>query len=220
MAAQEAERRRVSRELHDELGQALTVLKLRLKALEERLPGDGVEVLREYEEIVRYVDRIIGEVRRISWDLCPSVLEDLGLTAALKWLISEFERNDGLKITLGISGFGDKGIDRMFSDNAQSLVYRIVQEALTNITKHAGATAARVTMSLADGTACLFIEDNGAGFDADARVTETGNEGTLGLSAMSERARMLGSSLEVRSERGKGTRIIVNIPIEKGAGVS
>ncbi len=217
--AQEAERRRVSRELHDELGQSLAILKLRLKSMEGELPDDGPGVRREFDGIVRHVDHVIDEVRRISCDLSPSVLEDLGLTEALRWLISEFGRNSGLKITFEVPG-EEQRFDRLFSEYSQTLIYRIVQEALTNVTKHARAVNVAVTMRVAPGQVLLSIEDDGAGFDVDAAVRKGPDSGRLGLSAMRERARMLGSSVEVRSGQGEGTRISVRIPLEQGADVS
>ncbi|HSB52374.1 MAG TPA: sensor histidine kinase [Dissulfurispiraceae bacterium] len=218
--AQEAERRRVSRELHDELGQSLAILKLRLKSVEADLPDDGPGVRQEFDGIIRHVDHVIDEVRRISCDLSPSVLEDLGLTEALRWLTSEFEKNSALKVIFEVQGCEEQKVDHLFSEYSQTLIYRIVQEALTNITKHAGAASAAITLRVAHGEVLLSIGDDGAGFDVDAAVRKGADSGRLGLSAMRERARMLGSSVEVRSLEGKGTRISVRIPLEQGADVS
>jgi signal transduction histidine kinase len=141
LTAQEREKRRVSRELHDELGQALALLKLRLRFIEKNLQEDQTILKKECEDNLQYIDQVIEDVRRLSRDLSPSILEDLGLSAALHWLINNLMKNYLIEISLDV-----EDINHLFSQDAQIIIYRIFQEALTNIGKHAQATKVSVVM--------------------------------------------------------------------------
>jgi len=209
LAAQETERRRVSRELHDELGGSLIGLKLRLNFIKKNLQNQE-ELRRECEESLQRVDQIIEDVHRLSLDLSPSLLEDLGLTAAIRWQIDNFVKNHRTKIASDIVD-----IDHLFPKDAQVMTYRILQEALTNIGKHAMAKNVSVKVKKDDDRISFFIEDDGRGFDVTKVLTREATEKGLGLAAMEERARMLGGSFDLWSQEGKGARLTLTIPIKK-----
>jgi signal transduction histidine kinase len=208
LTAQETERRRIARELHDELGQALTLMKIRLRSIEQELGKKQAGMREECQNILQYIDQIIENVRRLSRDLSPSILEDLGLTAALRWLIDNFIKNDSVQVSLDIPD-----IDDLFSKDQQIIIYRILQEALTNIGKYARAKNVSIATRKYNGRVAFCIKDDGEGFDLSRTVLKKPHERGLGLAIMDERARMLGGSLEIWSEAGKGTRITLSVPI-------
>lgn len=208
LMAQESERRRISRELHDELGQSLALLKLQLSLTRKKLPED---LQHQYEEQMHSIDQIIENVRRLSRDLRPAALDDLGLSAALQWLIKNFEKNFNIKITVD-----SPDINPFFEHDAQILIYRVFQEALTNVAKHAGAKNISVVIKKQEDRASFAIEDDGKGFDLTKALTKHALERGLGLSTMEERIRMLKGTLNLWSEAGAGTRISFTIPISNG----
>lgn len=210
LTAQETERRRISREIHDELGQALSVIKLRLSFVEKKLREDQTAAKEECRAISQYINQVIENVRRLSRDLTPSILEDAGLLAAIRWLITNFNRNHKIKMILDV---GD--IDQWFSQDAQIMIYRILQEALTNIGRHARARNASVVIRKDEDDVSFCVEDDGIGFDVFRATTVNPDERGLGLAIIEERARMLGGSLEIWSEKGKGTRISFHVPLKK-----
>ena len=214
LTAQETERRRISKELHDELGGALTAIKLQLSFIEKGLKQDQVTIKEECESISQYIKQVIENVRRLSRDLTPSILEDAGLSAAIRRLISNFNKNNNINMTLDITD-----IDDLFSQDAQIIIYRILQEALTNIGKHAKAKNVSMAIKKHDDRVSFSIEDDGIGFDVPRAAMVNPDERGLGLTIMDERARMLGGSLELWSEEGKGTRISFHIPLGKGGSV-
>lgn len=209
LSAQEQERRRISRELHDELGQALAVMKLQVRQVENRLHSDQTELRDDCEHTLKYIDRVIEDVRRLSRDLCPAVLEGHGLTAALRWLVSNLIKTHGINVVFD-TGNGD--LDRFFQPDAGTHIYRIVQEALTNIGKHAQARNASVIVSKRDGMVAFLVSDDGKGFDMKHERNIDCAERGLGLSAMEERVRMLGGRFDIWSEEGRGTRITFTVP--------
>jgi PAS domain S-box-containing protein len=211
LTAQETERQRISRELHDELGQALTLMKIRLRFIENELGGEQAVIREEFQDILQYIDQVIENVRRLSRDLSPSILEDLGLTAALQWLVSNFIKRDAIKVSLEITD-----IDDLFSQDRQIIIYRILQEALTNIGKHADAKNVSVVTQKHDGRVSLCIKDDGKGFDVARDAMREPSERGLGLAIIDGRARMLGASLDLWSQEGKGTQITLSIPTDKG----
>jgi PAS domain S-box-containing protein len=208
LSAQERERKRISMELHDELGQSLAVLKLQIRAIERRL-GEDQQDLKEFcRELLRYLDGVIDNVRRLSRDLSPAILEDLGLQSALKYLI------DGVSKHYTVThSFGVEKLDQLFPSDAQIIIYRIFQECLSNISKHAGASEVSIDIREENGHIAIVMEDNGSGFDL-AQVSARGIESRgMGLAALDERCRMLGGSLQIRTEPGQGTRIMCVVPI-------
>jgi signal transduction histidine kinase len=195
-------------ELHDELGQSLAVLKLQIRAIERRL-GENQQDLKEFcRELLQYLDGVIDNVRRLSRDLSPAILEDLGLQSALKYLI------DGVSKHYTVThSFGVEELDHLFPSDAQIIIYRIFQECLTNISKHAGASKVSIGIREENGHIVIVLEDNGSGFDLDQVSARRGEGRGMGLAALDERARMLGGSLEIRTQPGHGTRITCVIPI-------
>ncbi len=210
LKAQEKERRRISLELHDELGQALTVLKLQLGSIKKKLPLDLATLRTDVENTLKYVDLIIENVRRLSHDLSPSILEDLGLDAALRLLIKEFVNHSNMQISCDITP-----IDRLFSKENQIIIYRIFQESFTNIERHAQALLIWISIKQENVTVAFTIKDDGVGFDVKQSLSKCGNGRALGLTAMDERARMLGGSFHIDSEKGRGTQIVFNIPTDE-----
>jgi PAS domain S-box-containing protein len=210
LTIQERERRRVSRELHDELGQALTVLKIHLVAIENRLRRDQPELKATCDQLLTYIDAVIENVRRLSWDLSPSILEDLGLSSSLRYLIDETCRNNNLSCTLAMDE-----IDQLFSAETRINIYRIFQESLTNIVKHARATQISVGVRREGDAVSFSIKDNGRGFDQKKVMAREVAKRGLGLTAMNERALMARGSLNLWSQKDRGTRINFLIPIDR-----
>ena len=210
LSAQERERKRISMELHDELGQSLAVLKLQIRAIERRLGEDQQDLKAECRELLLYLDGVIDDVRRLSRDLSPAILEDLGLLSALKYLI------DGVSKHYTVShSFEVEALDHLFPADAQIIIYRIFQECLTNISKHASATEVSIAVKEHDGLISLMLEDNGVGFDPAQVLARRATGRGLGLAALDERARMLGGTLEIRSQPGAGTRVTCVIPVDR-----
>ena len=208
LKAQEEERRRISLELHDELGQSLSLLKMKLGSIQRKLDRERSCLAGPLSEVQQYIDFTIENVRRLSRDLSPSILEDLGLSAAIDWLLSDFTRYYDIETNIDTRDISD-----CFSLEKQIIIYRIFQEALTNIAKHAGAGKIEVLIK-GDGGKILFsIRDDGRGFDYEAVEARESTEKGLGLTAMYERALMLGSSLEIQSQDRKGTKISFSVPV-------
>jgi PAS domain S-box-containing protein len=208
--AQERERRRISRELHDELGQSLLVLKLQLQSISrEQAKAKGV-AKEDLGDILAYVDGVIDNVRRISRDLSPTMLEDLGFSAALKRLLDSFQKHYDLqKFSLDLDE-----IDNLMSPEAKINIYRIFQESLTNIGKYAQAGRVAVSIKKRKGQILFQVEDNGKGFNMAQVLGGSASSRGLGLAAMEERVRMLGGALKIRSREGSGTKISFTIPIK------
>jgi signal transduction histidine kinase len=210
--AQEIERRRISMEIHDELGQALNVIKLRIRAIERGMMRDRRSLRKECEELLMYVDRVIEDIRRISLNLSPTVLNDIGITSAIRWIISDISKNSSMNITSDITE-----IDHFFHQNNWITIYRVVQEAFTNIMKHARAQNVSVVIRQNDDKAIFSIEDDGQGFDMAQAVKNDALQDGMGLSTMKERVLLMGGVLEVWSRAGTGTRVTFSCLVEKGA---
>ncbi len=211
LSAQERERKRISMELHDELGQSLAVLKLQIRAIERSLRDDQQDLKADCLELLRYLDGVIDDVRRLSRDLSPAILEDLGLESALQYLINGFSKHYSISHSFEVAD-----LDELFPADAQIIIYRIFQECLTNISRHAGATEVSIAVREHDGLISLVLEDNGAGFDPAQVIAHRASSRGLGLAALDERARMLGGVLEIRSQPGSGTRVTCVIPVDQG----
>ncbi len=208
METQERERRRISLELHDELGQALTVLKLKLSGVDRKLPEDRPELREDCEELRQYVDQIIGKVRRLSHGLTPSNIEDLGLSAALSLLLEDLTKHVSIETKTEIGE-----VNHLFSLEAQINIYRIFQEALTNVVKHAQASLISIVVKEFKDTLTLAVEDDGNGFEVKKGKKGKSTKRGLGLTAMEERVRLLGGSMDIWSRKGKGTRLTFSVPI-------
>lgn len=208
LTAQERERKRISMELHDELGQSLAVLKLQIRAIERGLGDSHQDLKAECQELLDYLDGVIDNVRRLSRDLSPAILEDLGLQSALKYLINGVSKHYTVSHSFEVAD-----LDQLFTFDAQIIIYRIFQECLTNISKHASASQVSIVVRKQNGAVSLVLEDNGTGFDP-IRVSARRFAGRgLGLAALNERARMLGGTLEIQSQPGAGTKVTCIIPI-------
>jgi PAS domain S-box-containing protein len=208
LTAQEEERRRLSRELHDELGQSLMVLKMQVRGIVRQLPP-GQPVLKEdCEGVLRYIDEVIENTRRLSRDLSPAILEDLGLTAALKHLLEDTRRHYAIQ---SCSLEFDE-VEGLIPKEAEINIYRVFQECLTNIGKHAHPERVTATIRREAGKIAFVVEDNGVGFDMKEVLARGPRERGLGLAAMAERVRMLGGSSHLWSQKGVGTRITFTIP--------
>lgn len=211
LIAQEIERKRISMELHDELGQALNVTKLRLRFIEKGLREDQQSVREDCENLLEYMDGVIEEVRRLSLDLSPTVLEDLGLASALRWLAGNLANYPEMEITSDIAE-----IDDLVPRDLWITIYRVVQEALNNIGKHAGAENVTVVVRRDDDTVVFSVEDDGKGFDPVTAAMKNASEKGLGLTTMNERVKLMGGELDLWSREGKGTRVTFSIPAGKG----
>jgi PAS domain S-box-containing protein len=212
LIVQENERRRISKELHDELGPALMILKFQLSAIEARLPKNNKTLRKEFESLPHYLDDIIENVRRLSWDLNPTVLEQFGLATAIKNLLDDFGKHYHIRW----EPTQVDAIHDLFAPLSQTNIYRIFQEALTNIGRHAQATQISIGIEKRGGYVTFTIEDNGRGFDPQAAMHRGNQPRGIGLAAMQERARMAAGHLEIRSRPGSGTHLALTIPIKNG----
>ncbi len=212
MTAQERERERISRELHDELGQALLVLKLQAGGIQDQIDQNPTVAGAECREMLANLDRLVENVRRLSRDLSPSILQDLGLTAALRHLVNEFAKRHHLKPDLDLL----PDLDGHFPREAQTNIYRIFQESLTNIGKYAQASSLTMAVTQKNGRIFFRMADDGQGFDVEKVMARESTRRGLGLAAMEERGRMLGGKVEIKSQPGEGTEITLSVPIRNG----
>ena len=199
--AQETERRTISRELHDQVGQTLNALLVDAANLAKRIPEED-NISRRYLDNMRsFADSSVNALRDIALLLRPSMLDDLGLIPALEWQAREVSRRSGINVKVE----ADKVPDSL-PDAVRTCVYRVVQETLQNVSRHSGARSVTVTVRQMDGSLELTVEDDGHGFDP---VRTRG----LGLLGMEERVKQLGGSLEIQSQPNKGTRLHVTLPV-------
>ncbi len=203
---QEAERRRVARELHDELGQALTAIKLNLEAIQQG--GGASPPGRGLDESIGIIERALQQVRDLSLDLRPAVLDDLGLAAALQWYVDREARRAGLT-----AEFVAEGLEGGVPADLATACFRIAQEALTNVVRHARARHVWVALSWRDATFHLRIRDDGIGFDATAARRDVRPDVHLGVRGMWERAIIVGGRIEIRSHPGGGTDVEAWFPL-------
>jgi two-component system, NarL family, sensor histidine kinase UhpB len=205
MRAQEEERRRLARDLHDEVNQALTAILLRLEALAQETPPERAP---EVAELKRLVNQAMGELLNLARQLRPSALDDHGLVPALEAQLKRFSTRTGIEVRLRTDGDPNE-----LSEVIQTAIYRVTQEALTNVARHAGATAVEVDLRGDEGRAELRVRDDGAGFDPGAirRAGTVAHGAGLGLSGMAERARLVGGELDLRSSPGSGTTVTLRV---------
>jgi PAS domain S-box-containing protein len=203
--AREQEKSRIARELHDELGQALTALKIDVGYLRGELGGAPDAVQRKLGAMHDLLDDTVAAARRISSELRPLMLDDLGLTAAAEWLAQNFTRRTGIACELVI-GEGDLDLP----DPYATAVFRVLQESLTNVAKHAEATQVEATLTRDAAGVVLTVGDNGRGFGED----DAKRPGSYGLIGLKERALLLDGTVAVESLPGKGTRIELRIPVK------
>jgi signal transduction histidine kinase len=205
--AQEDERRRIARDLHDQMGQLLTALGLGLKALEGASPDPSPA--RPHLVRLRELTNQIGrEVHHIALELRPTALDDLGLQAALANYAEVWSKRSGVEIDFQAAGLGTGRLP----EPAETALYRVVQEALTNVLRHAGARRVGLVLQRFPGQAMAVVEDDGVGFDAESVTATARDGGRLGLLGMRERLALVGGTLTVESATGRGTTVIARVP--------
>jgi PAS domain S-box-containing protein len=200
----EQEKSRIARELHDELGQALTALKIDVSWLRAHLDHAPDAVLAKLGAMQVLLDGTVAAARRISADLRPLMLDDLGLIAACEWLAHNFQQRTGVACEL-VLGAGELDL----RDPYATAVFRVLQESLTNVAKHAEATQVEATLERAEGTVILTVRDNGRGF----RTSDPRKQGSYGLVGLRERAFLLGGDIRIESEPGRGTYMEMRMPV-------
>jgi len=205
----EEERTRISREIHDELGQMLTAMKLDLSLIRRRLLSDGLpEPATKIQEIELDASRIIRTVRKIATDLRPGILDELGVVAAIKWMAKNFQNRTGISCKVTVQGADN------ISDSARSTaIFRVVQEAMTNVMRHAAASQVIVSLEKKDDTLVLEVRDNGIGIKEE-RIFHSKS---LGLVGIRERVLMLGGEASISGKPGEGTIVRAIFPMDKRA---
>lgn len=202
----EDEKTRIARELHDDLGQQLTALKMDISSVEEALGGSASELVRDHlQGMRRLIDATVASVRRIAADLRPVMLDDLGLIPAVEWLANDFTNRYGIDVERDI----ETG-DARFSPAGATALFRIVQEALTNVARHADATLVTLSLRAGDEAFVLRIADNGQGAHRDGELAGK----SFGLLGIRERAHMLGGAVDIQTSQGNGFALSVTIPAE------
>jgi len=199
--AQETERRTISRELHDQVGQTLNAVLVETANLAKRIPPNDAASLRSLDNIRNFADSSVNSIRDIALLLRPSMLDDLGLIPALEWQAREVSRRSGIKVTVKAGTLPES-----LPDDVRTCVYRIVQEALHNISRHSGAKCATIGVKQEGNSLLLSVDDDGSGFD-------TAKTRGLGMLGMEERVRQLGGQFEIRSTPGKGTELRAKLPL-------
>ncbi len=205
----EEERSRIAREIHDEVNQMLLSARLRLEDVESTFPPEMVEVRERLQVIRSHINHVFDDLHRLSLSLRPPVLDELGLPQALEWYIQYLSEEAGLPIALEVRGLRS----RRPAPVVETELFRIAQEALSNVVKHAQATSAKIRLEFNKSQLVLIAEDNGSGFDAGAYLSSSGGKQNLGLLGMKERAEICGGTLEIDAASSRGTRVKVEIPI-------
>ncbi len=218
ISAQEEERKRIARELHDDTSQALAALVMGLETALAPLPPSGSR--ERLEEVKTLAVRTLEEVHRLIFDLRPSVLDDLGLLSAIRWYAERSLEPRGIAVRCEFSGPGTpaEGVGERLPPQVETALFRVVQEAITNIVKHAEAETVLIQCTLREGTLTIEIEDDGKGFDPSEPAGPVGGGRGLGLLGMRERVELLGGTVQIESSPGHGTRIALKVPVE-GSGV-
>ncbi len=211
----EEERSRISREIHDDIGQRMTALRMDLSLLEKSLKESSDPVVRditvnEIPEIQRMIDDGIQTLRKIIRDLRPEVLDTLGIIDGIRWQADEFQKRTGIHCTLKLPAQ-----DHTFETKVSTTIFRILQEALTNVVRHANATEVRVTLRHTDDLLALEVADNGKGISEN----EKNKDESFGLLGIRERARSIGGSMSIVGEQGKGTVLHIDVPHQEQKGI-
>jgi signal transduction histidine kinase len=210
--AQEEERRRIAMDLHDGIGQSLSAIKFRVETALQEMGGEAVKKLKkELEPVVPVIQEATEEVRRISMDLRPSILDDLGILTTISWRCRQVEET-----------YPDIQIEREFDieenrvpDSLKIVIYRVLQEAMNNITKHSHADVVRISLTEKYGKIELNISDNGKGFDVEGILSKDPTEKGIGISSMKERAELSGGHFSLESRNGAGTTVRVSWPLDE-----
>ena len=211
LTAQEKERKRIAAELHDEIGASLAVLRIEFTLIENKLSEAQTELRERCRRNLEYIEQVADNVSRLSRNLSPYLLEDLGLSAALRSLFSNFSKRFRIRATLNIPE-----MDHLFPQDVETNIYRIIQESLTNIGKHAQARHVSMVTEIGDDGVRFIVEDDGKGFDPEQEIRKDPIKRGMGLTTMEERVRILGGSFDLWSQEGQGTRITFCIPKKNG----
>lgn len=207
--AQEEERKRIARELHDETSQSLTGLVIGIRMVQEIVPDYMPDVQERLENINDLAHATLNEVHTMAVRLRPSVLDDLGLAAALRSYAKEYTENTGIPVEMQLLGMSHR-----LTPELETVLYRVIQEALTNVARHSNATSCRVTLRRKEQVVQGVIEDNGQGFDSQTVMLSDEKGHGLGLHGMKERIELVGGSLEFDARPAKGTTIFIEVPLQ------
>lgn len=212
--AQEEERKRIARELHDETSQSLTGLVIGIRMVQEIVPNDMPEIIERLGNINDLAHATLNEVHTMAIRLRPSVLDDLGLAAALRSYSKEFSEITGIKVEMQLLGMSQR-----LTPELETVLYRVVQEALTNVARHSGASNCRVTLKRKEKSINGIINDDGQGFDSQSVMMSDEKGRGLGLHGMKERIELVGGSLEFDSRPNDGTSIFIEVPLKNEEGI-
>ena len=202
----EEDRKRVARDLHDQIGQILTAIKMDMSWISRHLPEPAGPVLARLKESIQLIDDGVKTVRTICSRLRPGVLDDLGLAAAIEWQAGEFASRNGVTCEVSLPP-----VDLHLDGDRATATFRIFQECLTNVIRHAQAKQVRVALRQEEGNIVLVVEDDGVGF---CRPDLSNSLGSLGLLGMKERAQFCGGDVHISSSPGKGTTVTVRVPVD------
>ena len=208
ISAQEEERKRIARGLHDETSQALTSLTINLETVIAMLPTNAGETAAKLRKMQSLAAKTLDEIHKIIYELRPTLLDDLGLVAAVRWHAENHLEAAGLKVHLEIMG-----LERRLPSPIETALFRTIQEATTNIVRHASAKSTYISFEFNDTSVAIHIEDDGTGFDLDKVMRINDGVRGLGLLSMKERVELLGGVLNIKSQPGLGTQIAVKIPV-------
>lgn len=207
---QERERREIARELHDEMGQALTALRINLAAVEQGLPMNSPTQSRErLAEAIQLTEQTLEQIRELSLNLRPPMLDDLGLVPTLRWYVKRYASRTKVAADLTVLG-----CEQRLPSLVETALYRVLQEALTNVARHAHATTVHLQLWYDSCAVTAQVEDNGCGFVVDEIVLPEADATGMGLLGMRERVTLLGGTLQLESAPGKGTQLWLEIPVE------
>jgi signal transduction histidine kinase len=212
--AQESERQRIARELHDETGQTLTALGMGLRGLAETIPNNPQRAAEQAKQLETLSGDGLQELQRLVTGLHPPQLDDLGLMAALRWYIGEIQERYNLDVLLT-----NQGDITCLPIDTRIVLFRIAQEAITNIVRHSGAKQVEIHLECVEGTVTLLIKDDGRGFDVQSTLRSTVEDPCWGLLGMMERAALVGGECRIESQPGGGVQIIVSVPLEQRVNV-
>ena len=207
LTVQEGEQRRIAMELHDGCGQDMNALKLRLRGIRERLPDNATGLIDECDQLLKYSDKIINDIRNIAHGLMPAELDALGLSVAVKQMVRDFEKYAKIQVKMDISALG-----KIKNPNAQICLFRIFQEALNNISKHSQAKQVIISALRKETALFIRIEDDGIGFKMKEQRVAKANSKRMGLSTMALRCRMFGAKLSIENKRDKGGILKIYMP--------
>jgi len=208
LSAQEDERKRIARELHDETSQALTTLLINIEMAQSAIPATHVATREKLVATYRLAERILEGVRELVFALRPTMLDDLGLAPAIHWYAKNYLEPAGVQVFIETAR-----LDKRLPPQVETALFRIAQEAMNNIVKHAQARTARIRLVTDDSHAVLTVEDDGRGFDVEAVLRSTDKEQKLGLFGIQERVALLGGTFTLDSRPSQGTRLVVKAPL-------